>query len=309
MLNNQFQFPEIGSKGNWGTAINSNFRIVDRELRKIYSNINALQSLLGSNMPYVKLDDYKYFVSFVDDDVSKTIVIKYFNKTHAAGDGEGTATYTYDYDSNVWTPSAPPAGTAAYVIQGLNSSGLPGGQTFERGDFAVVVEEFGSIYGNNFVSRIYKKYPTLGEYYIPQENQQAPYKLIFTKTNYVDWFQISEPIKFLLPNIGLSTFNYFTYKNRTYTINGENTSVVDNTISFTFEMSDAESAGDNYTFTLNWFINDAPLFVSHYVTRSVENGALTMSIHWDPSGILENETVRCEVSVAHKNDMIRTGNL
>lgn len=342
----RFNLPVIGSSGNWGAALNNNFNLIDMELSRMNGTINSLHSIIGGKTPYIKMEDEQYFVGFeeIKNDQDDYIVkVYYYSRSAASIEGrengpkeetEGfdgdDAQLVYNYTKGRWeTP--PIIGLGAYVLfykklgtrlEGVESL-LPGEQNFERGDFAVVTEEFGSIYGNNYVSSVYKKFPALGEYYLPKENEGAPYDFILEPTNYVDWFlkaKVGEPkIIYPFPSIGLSSFNTFTFNQNSISINGDaetsgNSSVdtVTKIASVTLDFAAYEGSNiDDYTVVTNWRINSTPVFISNSIEKtsssnSNNNTNIQVIISFDYSGIADSETLTCDVSISHKKDMAYT---
>ena len=99
---NRMEMPIIGATGNWGSALNKNFQIIDGEISKIYSSINGLQQLVGANVPYIKVDEALYFVviryvsktdnSLIENETleSGSYVLYYFPKTTTWADAKLT---------------------------------------------------------------------------------------------------------------------------------------------------------------------------------------------------------------------------
>lgn len=345
----RFTLPLIGGNGNWGAALNRNFNLIDTELSRMNGTINSLHSIIGGKTPYIKMDDEQYFVGFeeIQNEKEEYIVnIYYYSKSpinaakEAPGENDKPTLY-YNSTLKEWEKSRPVIGLGAYVlfyiyvseesveggsteesVEGGSTkreSLLPGEQSFERGDFAVIVEEFGSIYGNNYVSSIYKKFPALGEYYLPVENANKPYEFTLVPTNYVDWYKlaaVNNPrIIYDLPSIGLSTFNYFSFTKTTeggatFTING--VTPPDGATGFnaekqigTIDLAFLDYNAQDYTLNINWYIGIAPIFISHYIEKTTtEDGKIKLTIIFDCSGIIPSETLKCEVSVSHRSDMV-----
>lgn len=342
----RFDLPVVGSKENWGATLNKNFNLIDIELSRMNGTINSLHSIIGGKTPYVKMEDDQYFVGFEEtknEQDDYIVNIYYYSRSVKSIEGrdkgpkgktedfEGDKeSFVFNYTKRKWE-NPPIIGLGAYVLfykklgtklEGVESL-LPGEQNFERGDFAVVTEEFGSIYGNNYVSSVYKKFPALGEYYLPKENEGAPYDFILEPTNYVDWFlkaKVNEPkIIYPFPSIGLSSFNTFTFNQNSISINGVagtsgNSSVnaVTKIASVTLNFAAYEGAGiDDYTVVTNWRINNTPVFVSNSIAKtsslnSNNNTNIQVIISFDYSGIADSETLTCDVSISHKKDMAYT---
>lgn len=337
----RFNLPVIGSSGNWGAALNNNFNLIDIELSRMNGTINSLHSIIGGKTPYIKMDDDLYFVGFeeTNNDQDDYIVKVYYysrspesivGRENGPIDEDDDAKFVYNYTKRKWE-SPPIIGLGAYVLfyekletelEGVESL-LPGEQDFERGDFAVVTEEFGSIYGDNYTSSVYKKFPALGEYYLPKENEGAPYDFILEPTNYVDWFlkaKVNEPkIIYPFPSIGLSSFNTFTFNQNSISVNGDagtpgNSSVntVTKIASVTLDFAAYEGSDiDDYTVVTNWRINNTPVFISNSIAKtsslnSNNNTNIQVIISFDYSGIADDETLTCDVSISHKKDMAYT---
>ena len=245
-----FKYPDIGSTGNWGAILNNNFTIAEDEINKIYNNINSLNNLIGSQVPYINLDDTQYFVKIClikDDGVTidgteykKGVVLRYYekNKGNPSDDSVKPKTvYVREEGQEQWNPTIP-LYLAAYVFDtyiyitdnGIvtatalseltditqNSDYELDGTVYQRGDILVRVQEFGGLYDINIFNTVFKKYPAMGEYYKPIVQDTPNWRLKFDKVNYVDWFfQSEDDLEYSLPALGMGTTYITEYSNFT----------------------------------------------------------------------------------------------
>ena len=334
-LNNmQLQLPVIGQSGNWGRAVNQNFRIIGEEIQKIYNSLNSFQYLIGANLPYIKVDETQYFVviSYIESEkelISMTVpansyVLRYYSKAYAFNKARVDGyTHLYYFNNNEWHPS-PPSFLAAYVVGFENSLETPIWTDedfhtsindtehmfygFERGDLMVPIQEFGSLYGNsNYIT--FKKYPPMGEYYKPLING-TPYTLQFEKQDYVTWFLEQPTIQYTLPSIGMGSWNKFLLSDPA---SGSRSQT-----EWTITVGPIKETDKLSSPQINWFYkepklgedgeptvnNDNP-FVSafvafSYITETTDNET-TFTIKADISNITQNADLRCEVYFVHNN--------
>lgn len=217
--NTGLQFPQIGSTINWGATVNENFRILEKEIHKIYTSFNTLKSSIGAEIPYVKVDEKEFFVNLyivMGDDTSiiyfngvrhaaGSIILQTYAKDNLTDDSESGSWYTYDNQAKTWSAQLPlflamyvrniykvtTTGKSVVSKDEVNSAEqiMKGilGDAYKKGDLIVRTQEFGSIYGD-YTAMSFKKYPPMGEYFIPKIQAQ-PYEAVFEKTDYVTWFE------------------------------------------------------------------------------------------------------------------------
>lgn len=225
----------IGSTMNWGQQVNNNFNIIDKEIKKIYNNINGTQALVGADIPYIDLRDEWYWVSIIivpENTIYKdknlqagAIILRYYSKDSNPDPNSGTAVFNeFIRTDEKWLDNKIPSLFAAAYIYDIykftNGKILLledgdqyttfDGKSYKRGTILVRTQRFGSLYGNDYIAATFNNYPIAAEYYIPQMQSEKPYQLTFIKTDYVTWFFNSQNKTYTLPSIGLGNFNYFT---------------------------------------------------------------------------------------------------
>jgi hypothetical protein len=253
----KLKLPPVGSSGNWGSAINKNFLIINDEINTLYQRVQQFASLLGNEIPYIKTDERQFFVVIqqVTDNVKKydpgsvSWRLSYFpKKEDVLKDGKvdmSKTTASYEYtkqtDGFAWVPAIPNF-LAAYILSigkitkgstgygafvpneeiKLESIDVFGNTAYKKSDLMVRSQSFGSIYGDYSVVT-FKKYPPMGEYYRPMLASGTPYTLEYEKQTYVDNFFDEKNSKYTLPSIGMGTFLRYEFKKSTEwenTLNG-----------------------------------------------------------------------------------------
>ena len=363
-MGNMIRYPAIGSNDNWGAVVNENFRIIDQELKKLHNNVNATQLLVGANVPYIDLNNERFFVEILipnSNGISFNtgsnnvilnqgdVVLKYYPKKVKRITSNKVPNEIYVRQQGKWMDSVvPPLYCAAYVlnvliinsagqIQASNSDTVLDGVQYHRGEILVRTQSFGSLYGNDYISVTFNKYPSMGDYYIPEIAPESPYNLTFEKTDYVTWFisnnaddtngdDIPDTYSYALPSIGLGNFNYFTIDRTgeasyTVSMNG-NTLTTDSTKNAYYEIDDgfvnisfAMSAGnidkiDDIAVSVNWTEVESddnlenPIMIDHFWRRYFYNSKLNIfwRISCDVKRIQIGTPIKCVFWFTHKNN-------
>lgn len=330
--------PQIGNEGNWGAAINRNFNLINIEINNIYQRLQSFQSVLGAQIPYIRVDERKYFVTIqqivgAEDELYRLIYWKkpqsYIEEEELETSEDNIHTYKKQADGSlIWSPSIDNY-LAAYVLKtckvtknddntytetderaDLSAADVFGKIDYFRGDLMVRAQTFGSIHGDYAVTT-FKKYPPMGEYYEPIWTVGQPYKLIFQKQNYVDNFFNKYEHNFTLPSIGMGTFNTYEFENKSgsfdLTINGVKdnnpVTITDGAITFSFTVS--KTSGQHLEPHIQWYIKEVksnpyqPLFIAYEVSSDVNSNSIEYNIKFDVSNTIPGETVKATIYFTH----------
>lgn len=299
----KLMLPDINSTDNWGTAINYNFQILDREIQKTLSELENTKNAVGVGIPYYKelyihngsvtTGPYK-FVQIESDLTQQPVryTFSYYTDIEISGtevQGKGAPVI---YTTNPTIDEQPlnnlEKGIGAYVINKtpiIVALKADESQTYKQGDLLVAISEVGSIYDTSYVNIKFEKYPDTGHYIEPQitVNTQGAAIIEYADKNYIDWtlrtktttIQAVPAFHFRKINIGAN-----------------------NIIEITGIQATGYTNADDFGHIINFYTSDSyPCFCDYSVAKTIDGNYLTVTITLDETAASAMSTEGCYMQV------------